>query len=388
MATVLGNNQVKLNNGQIVQAQENAWYDGQNFSGGQLGAPGVKISSGVGQGQTVSADVISQTNPANVAYVNQQRQQSGLAPVPAQAPVTSQTVSSAASSASPDGMGAGIMAPETINLPKLYESLYQGSGIRDVEAGLTDKTNQFNAQVAKIKDNPYLSEANMTGRISKLSDKFNADKTLAQNDIAMKKADIETQLNLQTKQFDINSQQAQQAFQQFQSLLSSGALDNASGTDIANITRATGLSSSMIQSAIGVNKAKNAPKVNTSVLQTDDGTNRYAVVINSDTGEVINKQNIGASTPTAAEVKAGLGGGGTVSDAKQRAADKAAAPGLAIKDAMNRMTLGTLMNLYKPYGMTAQQIYDIYIANAPKDYNANSSASIEHDTALYHVKHN
>ena len=129
----------------------------------------------------------------------------------------------------------------------------------------------------------------MTGRLSKLQDKFNADTANIQNDIAMRKADVETQLNLQTKQFDINSQQAQQSFNQFNSLLSSGALDNASGEDIANIVRATGISSSMIQSAIGVSKAKNAPKVNTQVIQVDDGTNVSAVVINQDTDEVIKR---------------------------------------------------------------------------------------------------
>lgn len=194
---------------------------------------------------------------------------------------------------------AGIPAfnQPTIDLPQLYEGLYASSGIKDIESELSTKSKAYTEQVAKIKDNPYLSEATMTGRLSKLQDKFNADTANLQNDIAMRKADVETQLNLQTKQFDIQSQQAQQAFQQFNSLLSSGALDNATGEDIAQITRATGISSSMIQSAIGVSKAKNAPKVNTQVIQIDDGENISAVVIDQDTGEVINKQILSASKP-------------------------------------------------------------------------------------------
>src|SRR3990167_2167202 len=120
------------------------------------------------------------------------------------------------------GASTASLTQSTIDLPKLYESLYQSSGIRGIETQLSDKERAFAEQTSKIKDNPYLSEATMTGRLSKLSDKFNADATNVRSDIATKKADIETQLNLQTKQFDINSQQAQTAFNQFNSLLSSG----------------------------------------------------------------------------------------------------------------------------------------------------------------------
>jgi hypothetical protein len=206
---------------------------------------------------------------------------------------------------SPDSGGGGggaggslVFSQPTLDLPKLYDSLYSSSGIKEAESGITASTQKYNDAVAKIKDNPYLSEANMTGRLSKINDKFTADNTNARNDIATKKADLETKLNIQTKQFDINSQQARTAFDQFQSLLSSGSLDNASPDDIANITRATGLSSSMIQSAIGASRAKNAPKLNTQVIQVDDGKNIKAVVIDQNTGKIINSQVIGDSKPT------------------------------------------------------------------------------------------
>lgn len=283
------------------------------------------------------------------------------------------------------GIAGGVAFNQpTIDLPKLYDSLYSSSGISDIERGLSDKTNAYNQQVANIKDNPYLSEGTMTGRISKLTDKFNADQANIKNDIAMRKADVETKLNLQTKQFDINSKQAQLAWDQFNSLLNAGALDNASGEDIANLTRSTGISSGMIQSAIGVSKAKNAPKVNTSVIQTDDGTNVYAVVLNSDTGQVINRQVLGASTPTTAEVKAELPSpGGKTPTKKQIADDKAAAPSQATQDAKSRMTLGTMMALYQQYGMTKQKIYDIYKANTPYAQNAGTK---KNDTERYGVK--
>lgn len=303
MATVINSNQVKLDSGKVVQASTGGWYDGQQFWNGTLSDAGQinTQSNQQGAGKAVSREVIAQTNPANVGYIDQKRQQAGLAPSPS---VSAPSPSSLPGGSSSAGASSGLTMtqPETINLPKLYESLYASSGIRDIEAGLSEKTNQYNAAVAKIKDNPYLSEATMTGRISKLDQKFNADAQNIKNDIAMRKADVETKLNLESKQFDINSDVAKQAFSQFQSLLESGALDSAGGEDIANITRSTGLSSSMIQSAINANKAKN---VKTSIIEYDDGKNQGFAIIDANTGNIINSQTVAASKPKA------TGGGGS-----------------------------------------------------------------------------
>ncbi len=183
----------------------------------------------------------------------------------------------------------------SINFPEIYEGLIASSGIKDVETDLAAKTDAYNAQVAKIKDNPYLSEATMTGRLSKLKDKFNADSTLAQSNIAMKRADVETRLNLQTKQFDIQSQQAQQAISQANNMLQAGMLDNASGEDIANLTRATGISSSMWQSAISVRKKSKEKQPNTQVVQSTNDAGVVTVsVVNTDTGAIINQTSLGA----------------------------------------------------------------------------------------------
>lgn len=233
------------------------------------------------------------------------------------------------SSSGGGGSTSGAFTQPTIDLGGIYKSLYESSPIQATQTQFDDLTKQIeqkqlalNEARSKIADNPYLSEATMSGRLAKLDAKFNDDvKALTgqqanlQNKIATSKADIETQLNLQTKQFDINSQQATQALNQFNSLLASGALDNASGTDIANITRSTGLSSSMIQSAI---KASQNSKVQTQTISYDDGTNSGFVTINTRTGEVINKQAIGASAKTASS-----GGGSATTSAKQTKADEA-----------------------------------------------------------------
>jgi|SRR5579871_2461738 len=71
MATIVGNNQVKLSNGQTVSAQEGGWYDGQQFVGGTLSNSGQinAKSNQQGAGQQVSSQVVAQTNPNNVSFI-------------------------------------------------------------------------------------------------------------------------------------------------------------------------------------------------------------------------------------------------------------------------------------------------------------------------------
>jgi len=78
-----------------------------------------------------------------------------------------------------------------------------------------------------------------------------------------------------------------------------GALDNASGVDVAKITGATGLSSSQISSAIQATKDAKKKDVPTQIIQTDDGTNTGYAVINTQTGEIIKKETVGGSKPAA-----------------------------------------------------------------------------------------
>jgi len=169
---------------------------------------------------------------------------------------------------------------------------------------MTDKQAAAAATAAKINDNPFYSEGTRVGRVAKLNEISNADQTVltnqqkvVQDQISTKKADTQTALAIAEKQFDINSSAATQALNQFNTLLSSGALDNASGSDIASITQATGIPSSLIQSAVAAQKAKN---IQTSTVSYDDGTNQGFAVINSQTGEIIKTQVVAKSKPAAA----------------------------------------------------------------------------------------
>lgn len=279
MAQIIGNGQIRLNDGKVVQAQRGGWYDGQQFWDDTLSNPGQinAKSNQQGAGQDVSREVIAQTNPQNVQYIEQQRQQ--------------QNLPSLAGGSGGAGGGGGGSAPmpqlqpvPTINLPELYEKIYGASGVRELEADYAGKQKEFNDAQLLINDNPFLSEATRTGRIQKLQMDFNNNTKSIQDQIATRKADAETKLNLELKQFDINSQAAQQAMQQFNTLLQMGAYDDASGEDIANITRSTGISSSMIGSILAQRKKGEAPQIVTSI--GEDGA-LNVISIDKNTGRVI-----------------------------------------------------------------------------------------------------
>jgi hypothetical protein len=231
---------------------------------------------------------------ANQAYVEAEKAKAAAKPAtPAPMPTGSGVVSPRGTSATSGTAGLGTTpTQETLNLPNLYKSLYASSGISDIEKEYSTKEKQYIEAKAQINDNPWLSEGTRVGRVAKLESLFNERTANLKNDIATKKADIETQIGLETKQFDINSQATQQAWSQLNTLLSMGALSGATGEDIANITRSTGISSDMIRSAIDASKKKD---VKTSVIQSTNDAGVVTVsVVNSETGEVISQKSLGA----------------------------------------------------------------------------------------------
>lgn len=74
MATVIGNNRVRLNDGSVVNAQTGGWYDGQQFWNGSLSSAGQinQQSNQQGAGQQVSNEVASQSGSNNVSYIQEQ----------------------------------------------------------------------------------------------------------------------------------------------------------------------------------------------------------------------------------------------------------------------------------------------------------------------------
>lgn len=358
MAVVAGG-QVKLDNGKLVTPQQGAWYDGQQYWGGTLSNPGQinTLSNQQGAGSYVSKEVVQQTNPANWDYIQKQQQAMGVAASP-----SNQMPSEFLPGSSPSQSGVNFTAPAPLDLPGLYETLKKNAGIGELEQTLHDKSVAYAEQQKKINDNPFLSESSRVGRVQKLSTDYNNNVKNDQDALAMKKADVETQLNLQTKQFELNSQSARDALDRFNTLLQLGALDNASGEDIANITRSTGLSSSAIQGAIQYNKDKN---VQTSVVQYDDGTNQGFAVINTKTGQIISKQTVAASKPAA------------TSSSSSAKADKTQTVSEFQKDAKAGYTLSQMFQLYAGI-LDPNEIYTYY--NTYSKYGADKSTQAKKGT--------
>lgn len=276
--------------------QTGGWYAGRQYWNGTLSAPGVihPASNQQGAGQAVSKEVVQQTNPDNWAYIQQQANQQGTA-----------TASNNAGTAGTTGTsGLSGMAPTntSFNLPEIYKSLFESSGITELEQGLAEKEKAFTEAKGKINDNPYLSEATRVGRVAKL-EQLHADRTKNERDeIAVKRADVEMQLNLQTKQFDINSQMAKDSLDRFNTLLSAGALDNVGGDTIAQLTQMTGISSDMIYSAINAQKKKN--QETQVITSTNDSGEVTVSVIDPKTGNVISQKSLG----TIGNAQGGAGG--------------------------------------------------------------------------------
>lgn len=363
MAQVVGS-QVKLSNGQLVTPQQGAWYDGQQYWGGTLSNPGQinTLSNQQGAGSYVSKEVVQQTNPANWDYIQAQQKAMNVTPTPTGQGTDYGGFGASSSPSAGNGAGIGYTAPAPIDLPGLYTTLSKNAGIDTLEQGLHDKAVAYADAQKKINDNPFLSEATRVGRIQKLSTDYNNNIKNDQDLLTMKKQDIQTQLDLQAKQFDINSQSARDALDRFNTLLQTGALDNANGSDIANLTAATGLSSTAILSAVNAQKQKN---LQTSVVSYDDGTNQGFAVVNTRTGEIISKQVVAASKPAAAS---------STATAK---ADKTATLTEFQKDAKAGYTLSQMFQLYAGL-LDPNDIYTYY--NTYSKYGADKSSQAKKGT--------
>lgn len=209
-------------------------------------------------------------------------------------------------SASPTS-GFNFAQPAIPDFQGIYDSVLKGVDAKyqpelDAITGeIEQKEMARNAQVSKTKDNPYLSEGTMSGRVLKLNQAYNDDaQTLTkkqetiQNKIAQGRADAQIKLNIAQNQYSIESQQYQQNLSTFSSLLSSGAFLSASGQDIANASIATGIPTSMIQSIVDKQRKDSEEKL--ELKTADDGTNQYIVAVDSK-GNIINKSIIASSKP-------------------------------------------------------------------------------------------
>ena len=357
--------------------QQGGWYSGRQYWGGTLSDPGAihPQSNQQGAGQLVSAEVNAQSAAAQgvtsqnlEAYLEQQRQQAAnVQPAAQQTPVTRQA------STTPTGAtgttGAGISQPQTPNLMEAYKTGMESPELKGLQEQLSGMDKEYIEAKGKINDNPFLSEATRVGRIAKIEKLYQERTANIRGDIATKKADVETQINLMTQQFNIDSQASQQALSQFNTLLQLGALDNASGEDIANMTRSTGISSDMIYSAIAANKKKNQ-NVGVQTFTAENGE-VWAVAINQDTGDVVKKTSLGIIGNVQGS------GTGTTEPKKSEITQSASQAAQAGK------TYNDMLAFFVQYGMTPKDIYNVYTAT---NYYGRPPDNIDPKTGLQKVE--
>jgi len=351
------------------------WFNSRQYWNGTLSEPGQihPESNQQGAGQEVSKEVVAQSNPAqgqapgtNEAYIAAEKAKAVAQPVapatpaPVQPAPTTQPANNTATTTP-----GGVLSPgqPTIDVQSIYNQAFKtpeidtaNKSVSDVQAEIDTTTNAYNEAKAIINDNPLYGYASMRGKEDKLSKKFNDDlnrlqnkKAIEQDNLAKLKADAEIKVNLAMKQYDINNQAYKDQLSLFNTLLDAGALNNASGTDIASYAAATGIPTSMIQSIIDKQKKDEIkPQVITS---TDDAGNMTVAVIDSYTGTVISKSSLGKigkadqpTKPTTQETSTAI---------KTQ----------AMQDARSGLTLEDMFKIYTGF-LTGNEIYSIYNSNS------------------------
>lgn len=163
------NGQIKLQNGQMVTPQTGGWYDGQQFWDNTLSAPGVinSKSNQQGAGQAVNQEVLKQQG--NLDYIQKRQKEF-----------------TAGGEALPGGSTPGSSTPTSPEIDTAKKT------ISDIQAEIDAKTKAKDEEVALIADNPMYSEGTMTGKISKVTNKYDADVARLNTNLATAKESYNT----------------------------------------------------------------------------------------------------------------------------------------------------------------------------------------------------
>lgn len=196
--------------------------------------------------------------------------------------------------------------PSGINIQDVYNQAYNSDEIKGaqsevdtVDTEINELRKQADEEIARVNDNPFFSEARRKGEIAKIDNKFNSTtqtllqkKQLASEKLAQLRGDAEAKVNLALKQYDINRQEYQDQLQRFNFLLESGALNNASGSQLGTIASSLGISPSMVQGILEKQSTANvSPQI---ITNTDANGNVTFSVIDKNTGRIINQNSLGA----------------------------------------------------------------------------------------------
>ena len=126
--------------------KQGGWYDARQYWDGQFGQPGVVMNPAEsGYGKMVSADVVSQTDPRNQAYINSLYGGTANAGTPG--------------AGTPSVSGAGTTNADLDAIDK---------ELKAVQDQIASKTAEANKRMVENNANPFLSEANRMGGEQKI----------------------------------------------------------------------------------------------------------------------------------------------------------------------------------------------------------------------------
>lgn len=188
----------------------------------------------------------------------------------------------------------------TIDLNAMYQTSMNDPALVSLQSEIDTKKVALTTAMSNINDNPWYSEATRVGKLSKLQTQANSEMAVLTDQLAQKKADVQVKLNIATQQYNIDSSQYQNNLSKLNMLISSGGLTNASGSDLAQIALATGISTSMLNSM--QEKIKQEAIKPQVLTNTDDVGNVTVSIIDTGTGKVISQNSLGqlgkATKPT------------------------------------------------------------------------------------------
>lgn len=206
------------------------------------------------------------------------------------------------------GFGTSSGSGSSVNLNSIYQSALNDPKLLSLQDELNKKKQARDEAVAGENNNPFYTEATRVGKINSINEKANAEINTLSDQISEMKADAQIKVNIANQQYNIDDNNYKNQLQKLNLLISSGAITNASSSDIASISQATGLTTSMVKGIIA--KAKEDSIPSNVITSTDDNGNVTVSVINTKTGQVIAQNSLG----NVGNATNGSGGGSKVTD--------------------------------------------------------------------------
>lgn len=181
-----------------------------------------------------------------------------------------------------NGLGNLGMTGSGVNLNQIYNDAMNSEDLVNLQNELKAKKEAKVRAETDVNDNPFYAEVTRTGKLAKIQEAAQSEIANIESEVALKKADAQTKVNIALQQYNIDDKNYQNQLQKLNLLISSGAITNATSQNIADIALATGISTDMVKGII------NTTKQNQQKLQVATDDNGNVTIYDLNTGKVVN----------------------------------------------------------------------------------------------------